>query len=400
MTTTLSSATAAFSHIGKIQRVGIKRLRIGLVAPSLDILGGQGVQARGLADALSRDGIQVRFVAINPRFPLGLRWVRRIPVLRTVLNQILYLPTLLVLRQVDVVHVFSASYWSFLLAQVPAIVMARLFRKRIILNYHSGEAQDHLSNWGRRVHPWLRRVDHIVVPSRYLQKVFAQHGYDTQVIRNMVDTSAFRFRERRPLRPRLLSTRNLEPLYAVMNTLRAFVIVQQSWPDASLTIAGYGSQEQELRDWVRHNRISGVSFAGRVEPAAMPALYDRSDVFLNSSLIDNQPISILEAFAAGLPVVSTPVGDIPAMLQDGAAGCLVSRQDPEAMAIAINALLENPHEASAMALRARAEVDRYTWRNLRNEWHEVFTRTMFTRSIPARNNSTRNNSSRNNRTPS
>ena len=114
---------------------------------------------------------------INPRFPAPLHGVRRYPGVRTLLNEALYVPSLACLRHVDVVHVFSASYWSFLLAPVPAMLAARSFGKRVILNYHSGEADDHLTHWGPLVHPWLRLVDDIVVPSAYLQDVFARHGY-------------------------------------------------------------------------------------------------------------------------------------------------------------------------------------------------------------------------------
>src|SRR5690606_17545596 len=121
---------------------------------------------------------------------------------------------------------------------VPAILAARLLRKPALLNYHSGEASDHLKHWGMRVHPWLRLVDEIVVPSLYLEKIFAHHGYTTRVIRNMVDTSSFRYRERVPLRPRLLSARNLETHYRVDNTLKAFALVQKEYPDATLVIAG------------------------------------------------------------------------------------------------------------------------------------------------------------------
>src|SRR5881296_2164939 len=117
-------------------------LRIGLVAASLDIVGGQGVQADTLSAELSNTGYDVTFVPINPRFPARLEWVRRYPYLRTVVNEALYLPSLLRLRNVDVVHVFSASYWSFLLGPVPAMLAARLFGKRLVLNYHSGEADD------------------------------------------------------------------------------------------------------------------------------------------------------------------------------------------------------------------------------------------------------------------
>lgn len=347
---------------------------IAVVAPSLDILGGQGVQAGGLAEALRREGFEVLFIPVNPRFPPLLRALRRVPLLRTAVNQLLYIPSLHRLRHVDVVHVFSASYWSFLLAPLPAILAARLFGKRVILNYHSGEARDHLAHWGAGVHPWLRRADEIVVPSGYLQSVFARFGYRTRVIRNVVDTSSFRFRERRPLRPRLLSARNLEHHYRVDNTLQAFAIIKQAHPDACLTVAGYGSEETRLKQWVRSNALDGVHFAGRVEQEAMPALYDDADIFLNSSVIDNQPVSILEAFAAGLNVVSTPTGDIPALVQDEVTGRLVPHDEPRAMAAAVLDLLERQDQSAGMARRARAEVDNYTWPRVCLDWADVYLR--------------------------
>src|SRR2546430_6891796 len=213
------------------------RSRIALIAASLEILGGHCVQARLLADKLQSEGYAVTFIPINPLFPRGLGWLRRYPYVRTVLNQALYLPSLLRLRGVDVVHVFSASYWSFLLAPVPAILAARGLRKRIVLHYHSGEAEDHLAKWGALVHPWLRLVDETVVPSVYLRNVFTRHGYRARVIPNVVDTSRFRYRERSPLRPHLLSTRNLESFYQVDNTLEAFALLKARYPDATLTVA-------------------------------------------------------------------------------------------------------------------------------------------------------------------
>lgn len=347
-------------------------MRIAIVAPSLDILGGQGVQARSLAQALAEEGFEVMFIAVNPRFPRGLRWLRRIPVARTVLNQCLYLPKLFKLRHADVVHVYSASYWSFLLAPAPAIAVSRWFGKPVILNYHSGEAEDHLASWGWRVHPWLRRVDKIVVPSTYLQDVFARHGYHARVVRNIIDTSCFHYRERSQLRPRLLSNRNLEAHYGVGTTLKAFALLRKQWPQARLKIAGYGSERARLEKWVRSERLDGVEFVGRIEPEAMPRLYDEADIFVNSSVIDNQPISILEAFAAGLPVVSTPVGDIPAMMRNQQNGTLVPRDDPAAMAAAITLLLDAPGEAVTMARRAREEAEQYTWAQVGSVWTDLY----------------------------
>ncbi len=351
------------------------RPRIALIAPSLEILGGQGVQAHALAEGLRGEGYPVMFLPINPPFPRGLGWVRRWPYLRTLLNQLLYVPSLRRLRDVDVAHVFSASYWSFLLAPVPAIVAARLMGKRVLLHYHSGEADDHLARWGALVHPWLRLVGEIVVPSVYLRGVFARHGYRTRVIRNIVDLSRFSYREREALSPRLLSVRNFEPYYRVDTTLEAFALVKARYPEATLTVAGSGSEEERLRRLTASLGTDGVRFMGRVEPWRIPALYDDADIFVNCSEVDNQPVSLLEAFASGLLVVSTATGDIAAMVRDGETGLIVPPGDPAATAKAVAALVESPEHAMLIARRARREVEEYAWSRIREEWASVYRRS-------------------------
>ncbi|MBI4477554.1 MAG: glycosyltransferase family 4 protein [Acidobacteria bacterium] len=348
--------------------------RVAIVAASLDIVGGQGVQAQSLVGALRREGYRISFVSINPRFPPGLRWLRRIRYARTVANELLYVPSLAQLAAADIVHVFSASYWSFLLAPAPAILAGRLLNRRVVLHYHSGEAEDHLAHWRSRVHPWLRLADEIVVPSGYLAGIFARHGYDATVIENVIDVSRFGYRERRPLRPRLLSTRNLEPHYGLDIIIRAFAEIHRDRRDATLTIAGCGTEESRLRRLAASVAPASVRFAGKIPPDGMPNLYAESDLFLNASTIDNQPVSLLEAFASGLPVISTPTGDIRAMLENGQAGVLVPPNDPRAMAAAVMTVLNDPAPALAKARRARRTLDRHTWPAVRDEWSAVYAR--------------------------
>jgi L-malate glycosyltransferase len=345
---------------------------IGIVAVSLESPGGQGVQAAILAERLREEGYEITFIPVNPRFPAGLRWLRRYPYLRTFVNELLYLPSLLRIRGCDVVHIFSAAYWSFLISPLPAMLAARFFGKRVVLNYHSGQANDHLANWGMLVHPWLRFTDEIVVPSRYLEEVFAHYGYRVRVIPNVVDTSLYAYRDRAPLRPRLLSARNLEPHYCVENTLEAFRLIRSDFPDATITVAGGGTEEPRLRRLAESFRMSGVRFVGHVPPAGMPELYADTDVFLNSSIVDNQPVSVLEAFAAGLPVVSTTPGDLTFLVRHGETGLVVPRDDPAALAQAIRALLADPELARSIARRARLEVEEYTWSRVRSKWTELY----------------------------
>src|SRR5207245_5226839 len=142
-------------------------------------------------------------------------------------------------------------------------------------------------------------------------------------------------------------------------------ILRSDYPEATLTLAGYGSEEVRLRQVAIRLGADGIRFAGRVEPPDVPALYESADIFVNSSVIDNQPVSILEAFASGLPVVSTGTGDIPAMMGGGERGLLVPPDRPEAMARAVAALLQEPERALLLARRARQAIREYAWPSVR-----------------------------------
>ena len=349
---------------------------VAVVAPSSQLPGGQSVQAAILADNLRREGWDVTFVPTNPEFPAGFRWLRRHRYLRTVANELVYGARLHAIGRGRIAHVFSASYWSFLLSPLPAVIAARLFGRRVVLNYHSGEAEDHLRNWGVLVRPWLRLAHRIVVPSRYLREVFAEFGYEAVVVPNVVDTSRYRFRERSPLRPRFLSTRNFEPYYRVDQTLEAFREVRQQYPDATLVLAGVGSEEARLRRLAEP--IGGVRFCGHVSAERMPDLYADADIFLNSSVLDNQPVSILEAFAAGLPVVTTTPGDLRFLVRDGVTGCVVPACDPASAARAAVRLLAEPDLARSIARQAREQVEDFTWARVGPKWNDLYTELLMT----------------------
>ena len=355
-------------------------MKIAVVAPDLTMLGGNAVQAQALMDGLGSEGYEVALVPINPTFPPALRRLRRRRGLRTVVNQALYLPGLLRLRRADVAHIVSARGLSFVLASLPAILAARSFGKRaVLLNNQTlvlgGLIQDRVSKSNAGI-PLLKDIPIIgwafKSKDRQIQKTELLLLITPRVIRNIVDTSRFRYRERRILRPRLLSTRNLELYYRVDYTLEAFARVKARYPDATLTVGGFGSQEGRLRRLAGSLAVEGIRFIGRVEPEAMPRCYDDADIFLNSSVIDNQPVSVLEAFAAGLPVVST-VGDLAALVRDRETGLRVPTRDPGAMADAVVMLLEHPDFAAALARRARQEAERYTWARVRHEWAAVYS---------------------------
>lgn len=351
-----------------------KPIKLLLVAPSLRILGGQAVQANYLVQHLSREPMfQVSFAAHNPRLPGPFRLLQRIKYVRTIVTSLAYCVSLLLkIPKHDVIHVFSASYFSFLLAPTPAIFIARLFGKKVILNYHSGEAEDHLRCWPRTAVPIMKLADELIVPSPYLVDVFRKFGLQARAVANIIDVDRFKFRERKPLLPVFLSNRNLYPLYNVACVVRAFAIIQQKFPEAQLTIAGDGRQRAALEALVRDLKLRNVVFYGLVAPDKINNLYHEADVFLNSSNIDNMPGSILESFASGLPVVSTNAGGIPYIIKHEQTGLLVPKNDHEAMAARAMQLLESPSLAESIAHNAHEECPAYTWEAVRETWLSAY----------------------------
>lgn len=351
----------------------IRPLRIALVAPSMGILGGQAVQADRLLRAWKGDpDVHAWLVPINPIPPGFLRRAIEIKYVRTIATQLTYWPLLLrELPRADVVHVFSASYFSFLLAPLPAVLIAKLLGKPVVMNYRSGEAPDHLhrSAIARRTLRWVERN---VVPSRFLEAVFNGFGTQAQVIPNIVDVDRFRFRPRAPLRPHVLSTRSFESLYNVSCTLRAFRIVQERYPGASLTLVGAGSEEEHLRNLARELGLQHVRFAGRIPPEEIWRYYADADIYLQTPDIDNMPSSVLEAFASGCAVVSTNAGGVPAILTDEKHGLLVDCGDHEAAAERMLRLLGDPALAARLTAAARESCGDYEWTVVRSRWLALY----------------------------
>jgi glycosyltransferase involved in cell wall biosynthesis len=347
--------------------------RVAIVAASPRYVGGQSVQAELLQRCwLDDPQVEASFVAIDPSLPSWLRWAEGIPGLRTVLRLPLYLRDLWrAFESADVAHIFSASYSSFLVAPVPAWIVARARGAKVLIHYHSGEARDHLcrSSAARFV---LNRVDKVVVPSKFLMDVFRDFGLPTKVVPNVINLSEFRFRQRTPLRPRLICTRGFHPYYCVEMIVRAFADVQRQYPEAQLDLLGAGQTEADVRDLVRELKLANVRFAGVVSREEISHYYDQAHIFINASRLDNMPVSILEAYAAGLPVVSTAPEGMGFVVEDGKTGLLCDVGDSRALATNVLRLLRDGRLASSLISNALQKCREYDWRVVREQWLAVY----------------------------
>ena len=264
------------------QSVTTPVIRVLLFAPSLEILGGQAVQAERLVREILRrePSLFIEFQPINPKLPTLLRWLQNIKYIRTVSTFLLLCPTCAGTgTRYDVIHIFSASYWSYTLWSLTPLLIGRLFGKKTIINYRSGEADDHLTNW-RTAIPTLKLAHEIVAPSGYLVDVFARYGLKIRSISNILDSEPFIYRKRRKLRPVFLTNRILEPLYNVGCVLRAFHIVQKKYPDASLTIAHDGICRPELEKLADELGLRNTRFSSGASTRAKFQSYTTQPTFI------------------------------------------------------------------------------------------------------------------------
>jgi glycosyltransferase involved in cell wall biosynthesis len=348
-------------------------LKVAIVGPSLRYVGGQSVQADLLIRHWNGDpDLRATFIPVDPPFPSGLRWVARVPGLRTIVRTPFYLAGLWRgLNDVDVVHIFSASYSSFLVAVFPAWLVANLRGKKALINYHSGEAHGHLTgSWFARA--VLGRTGHLVTPSVYLVDVFREFHLNASPVPNMTDLAQFKFRLREPLRPHLVCTRGFHPYYCVDVVVRAFALVKQQFPDAQLDVLGGGTLEPAIRQLVSDLKLNGVNFCGVVSRAEIGRYYDQADIFINASRLDNMPVSILEAFASGTPVISTAPQGMRYLVEDGRTGLLSDVGDPESLARNVGRVLRDAELVRRLSLNAVEELRRYRWEVVRQEWLDIY----------------------------
>jgi len=350
------------------------KIKICILAPSLEWLGGQSRQASRLIAGLRTEAsLSVDFIPHDPRLPKFLAGLQQIKYVKTAVTWLMYCLILFVrLPKYDVLHVFCASYYAYALSAVPAILLGKVYGKKVIVNYRSGEAEDHLQNWRWTALPTIRLADAVVVPSGYLVDVFRRFGIRARPIHNMVELDRFQYRERNPPRPVFLTTRLLEPLYNVGCVLRAFAMIQRRVPGASLTVGGDGWQRPELEDLAAELGLRNTTFIGRVSWEKMPELYDSADVYLTATNLDNMPSSVIECYASGLPVVTTDAGGLPYIVKNEETGIMVRCGDHEALAVGALRLLEEQGLAFRLAYRARQECRKYSWETVRTEWLQLY----------------------------
>lgn len=342
--------------------------RIVLVGPLPPPAGGMANQTLQLAELLREEGLVVELVQTNGAYRPA--WVATLRGVRAAFRLVPYLARLWhAAGRADVMHVMANSGWSWHLFAAPAVWVACLRAVPVLVNYRGGEAADFLSRSAGWVRPTINHAAAVLVPSGFLHEIFARYGVDTRVVPNVVNLSRFKAIDGArsfDQAPHVVVARNLEPIYGIPDAIRAFSRICAEFPLARLSVAGSGPQERELVGLVDALQLADrVRFTGRLDRDQMAGLYRDADLVLNPARVDNMPNSVLEALACGVPVVSTAVGGVPYIVEDGRSALLVPQEDPAAMAEAALRVLRSAELRQALIAEGSRVACRYTWATVR-----------------------------------
>ena len=337
--------------------------------PRLGFLGihaaGRAGQAPGqdeiLAALFRGEGYEVRQAS-------SVKW----PPLRT-LDQ---LRALVAWRDVDVLAIAVFSGPSFLIARFGTYLGRKIGHRKVVLFLHGGNLPVFAPEHRDVVTRTFDRADLILAPSPFLADAFRSWGYDVEVVPNVLPFDPPEAPPRSKPRPALLWMRTFAPEYDPLAAVEVFRLVAEADPEATMTMAGgdHGMLEPTRARAAELGLADQISFPGYLDDAGKVDAFARHDVFLNTNRIDNTPVSVLEAAAAGLVPVAMRVGGIPALLSDGTDSLLTAPGDAAAMAAAVTGLLADPARFAELSSGARALAERSTWPEVRRRWEEQFER--------------------------
>ncbi|HRF35010.1 MAG TPA: glycosyltransferase [Cyclobacteriaceae bacterium] len=261
----------------------------------------------------------------------------------------------------------SAFYYAYVVAR-----LCILMKKRYVLVLHGGNLPQRYKRSPASMKLVFDGAFKIISPSFYLSEFFQSEGFSVQIIPNALEIRHYQYKNRCGIEPNILWVRAFDLIYNPILALRALRLVLLKFPLARLTMVGpvKDSSFQECVEYVKlHGLEDSVLFKGLLTREQWVQDSTEYDIFLNTTTIDNQPLSLLEAMALGFLVISTNVGGIPFLVEHGQNGLLVPSADERAMADAIISLLElDSKSQSALSERARTFAELFDWKNVELKW--------------------------------
>jgi glycosyltransferase involved in cell wall biosynthesis len=278
------------------------------------------------------------------------------------------------------VDVYSGP--SFIWAESVCWLLGRL-RKPFVLTLHGGNLPAFAERWPGRVRRLLNSASVVTTPSRYLQDSLRSYRDGIMLLPNAIDLNSYPFRLRTNPKPKLVWLRALHEIYNPCMAVRTIAHLCSTQPSAfslqpldfRLSMFGPDKEDgslQKLKAEIQRLKLrEQVRWEGAVAKQEVPKALNSGDIFLNTTNIDNTPVSLIEAMACGLCIVSTNVGGVPFLVDDGHDALLVKPDDSAAMAATVRRILTEPGLAERLSRNARAKAERFDWTNILPKWERL-----------------------------
>lgn len=274
---------------------------------------------------------------------------------------------------VDVLHLVYYSGVSFAREIVPSVLLAKFFGKKVVLDYRRAIIFGPRPGERFLTERIWRLCDRVMVLSPFQRQLVSSFGGRAEYIKPGVAIEKVAARVIKEIQPRIVVSADLEKEYDVATAVRAFRLVKQKYPRTEMTVIGIGSEEARLKEMAARENLTGITFAGELDSQRRLKLLQQSELYLNCASVDHFPVAVVEAFACGLVVLTTPMsggsGDI---FRSRENIILLPYNDHVGTAERIIELVENPELTEKLSRRSREMALSYTTGTRRKEWTRFY----------------------------
>ena len=250
--------------------------------------------------------------------------------------------------------------------------LARIYNIKYIPILHGGNLPVRLRNSSFLSKKIFENSYKNVAPSNYLKSAFEDFNFNSEFIPNVINLKDYKYLERTNIQPKLLWVRSFKHLYNPTLAIKVLLELKKKYPDAVLCMVGpfLDDSYQETVNLVqKYNLEDSVKFTGVLTKEDWHKKATEYDVFINTTNFDNTPISVIEAMALGLTIVSTNVGGMPYLIENKVDGLLVDKENVDAMTNAIIDVIEGKY--LTLSKKAREKAETFDWDIIKYKWFKI-----------------------------
>jgi len=276
---------------------------------------------------------------------------------------------------VDYVIIDTYSTTAFWYAWICAM-FCRIFNICYIPILHGGDMPIRLQKSRLFCNSIFKYSYKNIAVSNYLKNIFNKYGFSSILIPNSINISNYAYKKRANINPKILWVRSFHKQYNPKMAIDIIFNLKKKYENVTLCMVG-PDKDGSMKDVIKYSKELGVynqlEITGVLKKSEWLKLSQRFDVFINTTNVDNTPVSVIEAMALGLPVVSTNVGGIPFLVESGVDGLLVESNDIDSMVSKIKMLLDDYSLVQNLTTSARKKASSMDWNSIKNEWIKILS---------------------------